>query len=484
MCQMNRDELKNIPAVSSDSNPEGLDAISELVFSMIDGISTIEDLADCCGLDPELAARIVGDLASQGLVSLPSGDPDVGSSVETREEPDEDDDEEAEEIDESEFASAVREAFEELGSRNYYELIGAEPDADRKALRSAYFSHSKKFHPDRAYGKSRAELREKMELIFRQMTIAYDVLSSTSSRKEYDARIADQLDLWRIGKELERAMNKSGGEEVAGGKPNRDSERPSVEVTQSSRPRNGPVVRTTVHPRQTRVKATISKPGRKRPAQVERRGTAGSSAPPEDREARRERWRRERMGKALGMAINTNSIAPAAKKDQRFDDRIGHARIAMERAEYDDAARLLQSILEEDPDNKVATSLLELARKGAISSMARGSLSKGQIERRQGNTEKALELFEQALAAEPGNLEARHLLADALLEVKRDLSRALLLSKEVVALGGQRARYFATLGELFAMAKEYTRAREAFERAIALEPDNRELKKRLKACKA
>ena len=65
---------------------------------------------------------------------------------------------------------------------------------------------------------------------------------------------------------------------------------------------------------------------------------------------------------------------------------------------------------------------------------------------------------------------------------RRDLQRAVSLCKEVIGMGGQRARYYATLGELFLLGKEMTRAQEAFRRALVYEPDNKEYQKRIKAC--
>ena len=63
-----------------------------------------------------------------------------------------------------------------------------------------------------------------------------------------------------------------------------------------------------------------------------------------------------------------------------------------------------------------------------------------------------------------------------------DVQRALGLMKEVIVLGGQRARYFVTLGEIFLAIEDLERASDAFNRALSLEPDNRDIKKRLKSC--
>ena len=71
-------------------------------------------------------------------------------------------------------------------------------------------------------------------------------------------------------------------------------------------------------------------------------------------------------------------------------------------------------------------------------------------------------------------------LAEVLLETSRDFQQALDLMKEVIVLGGQRARYYVTLGDIFLSMKEPGRAQDAFKKALRLEPNNKEIQKRIK----
>ena len=127
--------------------------------------------------------------------------------------------------------------------------------------------------------------------------------------------------------------------------------------------------------------------------------------------------------------------------------------------------------------------MLEAAAKGSMEVLAKEHVSKGMHEQRQGNLPIAIKHFGQAADIDENNLNARHLLAEALLEARQELPRALTAIKEVISKGGQRARYFATLGEILLLAKDYEHAQGAFEQALAEDPDNKEYKKRLKACK-
>ena len=67
---------------------------------------------------------------------------------------------------------------------NYYKLLNVPTNASEKEVKKAYRNLAKKYHPDMYQGdKSVAE--EKMQLI----NEAYDTLSDTALRKEYDKKI-------------------------------------------------------------------------------------------------------------------------------------------------------------------------------------------------------------------------------------------------------------------------------------------------------
>ena len=67
---------------------------------------------------------------------------------------------------------------------NYYKLLNVPTNANEKEIKKAYRNLAKKYHPDMYQGdKSVAE--EKMQLI----NEAYDTLSNTELRKEYDKKI-------------------------------------------------------------------------------------------------------------------------------------------------------------------------------------------------------------------------------------------------------------------------------------------------------
>lgn len=68
----------------------------------------------------------------------------------------------------------------------HYELLSIAVDADRKTVRDAYFALSKRFHPDVYFKREIGPYRERIEGIFRALTRSYDVLGNPKQRAAYD----------------------------------------------------------------------------------------------------------------------------------------------------------------------------------------------------------------------------------------------------------------------------------------------------------
>ena len=65
-------------------------------------------------------------------------------------------------------------------TRDYYEVLGINRDADDKAIKKAYRKLAKKYHPDINPGDTNAEAK------FKEITEAYEILSNPEKRKLYD----------------------------------------------------------------------------------------------------------------------------------------------------------------------------------------------------------------------------------------------------------------------------------------------------------
>ncbi|MBV9592906.1 MAG: molecular chaperone DnaJ [Actinobacteria bacterium] len=64
--------------------------------------------------------------------------------------------------------------------KDYYKALGVTKDSDAAAIKKAYRKLARELHPDRNPGDAAAEAR------FKEVSEAYDVLSDTTKRKEYD----------------------------------------------------------------------------------------------------------------------------------------------------------------------------------------------------------------------------------------------------------------------------------------------------------
>lgn len=72
----------------------------------------------------------------------------------------------------------------------YHEILGVPADADRKALKRAYFALSKEFHPDRYFRKQLGCFQQPLERVFRKIVEAYELLSDPTARAEIERSLA------------------------------------------------------------------------------------------------------------------------------------------------------------------------------------------------------------------------------------------------------------------------------------------------------
>lgn len=75
---------------------------------------------------------------------------------------------------------------------SHYHVLDIPISADLAEIKTAYYNHARRYHPDRFYGKASPELHARIESSFARVTQAYETLIDTSSRTAYDARLAAQ----------------------------------------------------------------------------------------------------------------------------------------------------------------------------------------------------------------------------------------------------------------------------------------------------
>ena len=70
--------------------------------------------------------------------------------------------------------------------RNFYDVLGVDPDADDDQIKDAFQSLAKVFHPDLSSGDALAERR------FKELLQSYSTLKDTRTRAAYDMGLAHQ----------------------------------------------------------------------------------------------------------------------------------------------------------------------------------------------------------------------------------------------------------------------------------------------------
>jgi tetratricopeptide (TPR) repeat protein len=81
----------------------------------------------------------------------------------------------------------------ELRKQDYFQVLGVHPAADREAVRRAYFSLAREFHPDRHFGHASADVRQLASDIYGLLSTAHDVLTDTAERERYERELAQGL---------------------------------------------------------------------------------------------------------------------------------------------------------------------------------------------------------------------------------------------------------------------------------------------------
>lgn len=92
----------------------------------------------------------------------------------------------AQPMDPAEFKNRIDQIYSQLDAYTYYELLKVQPLAEPEQIRTSFHRLALSMHPDQYLSHPDKELREKLYVIYKRITEAYQVLLDTRSRKEYD----------------------------------------------------------------------------------------------------------------------------------------------------------------------------------------------------------------------------------------------------------------------------------------------------------
>ncbi len=83
----------------------------------------------------------------------------------------------------------IDQAFKNLESQNYYEMLGVGRQATPREVKKSYFRLAKIYHPDRHVNSELSDMKPMLERLFVSINEAYNVLSVEAKKDQYDLEL-------------------------------------------------------------------------------------------------------------------------------------------------------------------------------------------------------------------------------------------------------------------------------------------------------
>ncbi|MCB9616523.1 MAG: J domain-containing protein [Sandaracinus sp.] len=403
----------------------------------------------------------------------------------------------------------ILDTFYELDHLDHYELLGLEREADKQAIREAYFRLSKLFHPDTLYGKRLGTYKTKMEAVFHRLTDAYEVLGKAKKRARYD----DYLKAKDISERARRGL--AAGEALASKVEKRARAAVAAAVVEPSVPSTPkpppPVVEVSepfVPPAPAKpasspppTKPTSAPP----PAEPIRASSAAVARPAMDEETRRQLARdllQRRLQGATGRPVSRQSERPATpptapppstepdkdsllrglasslrhaarvtggtdRAERHFQDAIS----AEKRGDLVGAVNALRLATGVAPDREDLALELERVRHLLAKQLAETYERQARYEEENGEYAAAARSWMKVAEGRPERHTYPMHAAMALLKANSDLRLAKDLAERAVELAPTQSRPRAVLAEVFLRAGMKANAKRELDAAAKLDPD-------------
>ena len=526
---------KSVPrlAAGCDITRLPIGAIEGFILSRVDGGSSVSQIGSMTGLGVEQVAEVVEKLADLGALEIPGYAPKKPVSVvppptaaqtaaavaaagmaavvnrplgvlSVHYDP-----KELEQVDALplELKKRVLDLFYNLEDLDHYQMLGLTRQAERKAIKSAYYAFAATFHTDRYFGKELGPYKQKMEAVFGRATVAHDTLTNKTKRAEYDEYVVER-DRTRAFEQLLAAVDSdpdAGAADVlqtmtsaqptpapAPSEPDfSTSSAPPIAVSSSpSSPPGSPSVSSTTMRAATPVAPLSPQEERIRRETLARRlaGTRASSSRHPAVNASRPPPPMQGSPSPRPPASDSKLAAESLKR--RYDQRVDGARKAqakkfIERAESDlqksdvvSAANNYRLALQWTDDPAVAAVYDETNRK-ARDVMADAYLKQAKYEEGAGKWREAALSYAKAHDGRPDDPEIAQRAAEALRREGRDLHRAARFAELSVQKNPNNALFRVTLGHVYLDAGLVLRARSELEQATRLAPADAKAKELL-----
>lgn len=342
-----------------------------------------------------------------------------------------------------------------LGELHHYALLGVTRDANKKAIKRAYYELAALFHPDRFFRKKLGTFKAKMEAIFTRITEAHDVLTDEERRAEYDGYIGE-VD---AGRDVDADLILD------------------LPPASSSTPLEPPPAAIPT--------ASASAPPEARAPSVSRPPTVGISLP---EQARRDALARRLLGaraaSGLHRAITNPPPADTEALRRHFEQRKEGARLQATKTHLDaanaalakndpvGAATAYRLALEISPDDAEIRQAFEDAQKAAAEVLFVSYRKQAQYEDKHHHFEEAARSWRRAAKAKPDDAESHDRAAYCLAKSNGDLHEAARLAQAAIAMNPKNAMYHVTLYVVYTAAGLGLNAKRELEAAARLAPED------------
>lgn len=361
----------------------------------------------------------------------------------------------AEEVDlDVERKRLILETFENLDEADHYQVLKVSLDADKKAVKSAYFHVVANFHPDRYFGKKLGTYKQKLEAIFKRLTEAHDVLTRKETRAEYDRYLESQKATQALDEIADEEAHSRQLDEIE-----REIER---EARASEPPARSLTPRPSLTPDERRRALARKFSG---PPSGQRR-VSPPDVPiqsPESQETARQLLQSRYEAKV------------AEVRTERIRRYVEQADKALEAKNLIGAANALRLAVSLSPNDEALAERFAIVDRDAAATFAERYLEQGRYDEQRSHWAEAAQSYERALKGRP-TAQIYERAAHCLVEARAELKKAVELARKSVELAPQTTTYRITLARAFARAGMAQSALGELERARSQDPANEAVK--------
>ncbi|MBJ6764298.1 DnaJ domain-containing protein [Myxococcaceae bacterium JPH2] len=354
----------------------------------------------------------------------------------------------AEQVDlEPERKKEIIELERSLDAMDHFTVLGIAPSATAADVKQAYYTASRRFHPDRYFGKNLGSFRARMERIFRRLTEAHNVLSQDERREAY-LRANPAL----TAPPAAPARPAVAAAPVATPPPARASAAPVA---------TPPPARAPAAPMPPRPAPAPVPPPEPPRAEVSPLSEAESEARKAERQARLARH-------------------PYMARTHRLTELVARGKAFAAKGDFEHAYQDFHQVMTLDPKNREVPALLTEARRRHDEQRARSEVERGRELEMRGDFTAAHAAYRLATTLDGHSAEAAYLAARVGRELGQEPGEVRALAQRAVDAHPSRADYQLLLAQSLLVGGAKKLAKRHFEEVVRLDPDNAEARAALK----